>query len=74
MSGSNPCNICDHGNDCNGCILYDLSFHKGECGNYTCFLHYDCGCLLSMDEKCKCSTCFKEPGVWVMDAVVEEED
>lgn len=74
MSGENPCNVCTYSNDCDGCILNDLFWHSGECYNYACFLHYDCGCLLNLDEKCKASTCFKEPGVWVIDAVEDDND
>ena len=29
---------------------------------------------MNMDDKCKCSTCFQEPGVWVMSAVADDED
>ena len=74
MSGENPCNICSHLDDCDGCIFYDLNWHSGECWNDACFFHYECGCLMNMDDKCKCSTCFKEPGVWVMSAVADDED
>ena len=74
MSGENPCNICEKKDNCDGCILEDLAWHSGECANYDCMLHYDCGCIMSLDEKCKASTCFKEPGVWVMDAVPDEEE
>lgn len=74
MNGENPCNICSHVSCCDGCIFYDKSFHTGECGNYLCFLNYDCGCLMGMDDKCKASTCFKEPGVWVMDAVEDDDE
>ena len=74
MKGDNPCNICKHTDDCDGCILDDLVFHSAECNNYDCMLNYDCGCLLNMDEKCKSSTCFKNPGVWVMDKVDDEDE
>ena len=74
MSGENPCNICKRSDNCDGCILNDLSWHSGECYNDDCMLQYDCGCLLNLDNVCKSSTCFKAPGVWVMDAVEDEEE
>ena len=74
MSGDNPCNICKSSGNCDGCILNDLSWHSGECYNYDCMLQYECGCLLSLNEVCKASTCFKEPCVWVSDAIPDEEE
>ena len=75
MGGDNPCNICKHADDCDGCILDELVliFHSAECNNYDCMLN-ECGCLMSFDEKCKSSTCFKNPGVLVMDKNDDEEE
>ena len=72
MYGDNPCNICESKDNCYGCILDSLYLDSGkECYNYSCMLHYECGCLLSLDTKCKASTCY-EPDDF--DSEEEEDD
>ena len=62
-----PCNVCpNHVETCEGCI-FDPPFRGSSCENTECFLNYDGGCLIHMDEKCKASTCYKEE-------LEEEED
>ena len=59
MNKNNPCDVCPSIGNCDGCVL-DRSWKKrGECANDDCFCHYECGCLLSLDDNCKASTCYK---------------
>lgn len=62
MNGENPCNCCKakgKASGCSGCVL-DAIAVSGNCGNDKCFLHYECGCLIGIDEKCKASTAYKD--------------
>lgn len=56
----NPCDLCNHRNNCEGCILNQTWTKKEECENQNCVCHYEFGCLLSLDATCKASTCYKE--------------
>ena len=63
MNGDNPCNVCKSQNDCDGCIFERLVWTtKGECDNDECMCHYECGCLLSLDNMCKSSSVFVGEG------------
>lgn len=57
----NPCDVCkyrDIGN-CDGCVLY-IIYSTGECYNDDCFVNYECGCLLGLENVCKASTAYVE--------------
>lgn len=59
MENHNPCNVCaakTHASECMGCALDHHSV--GTCNNDRCFCHYECGCLISLDDVCKASTCY----------------
>lgn len=59
MNRDNPCNICTSSDNCEGCIFERRAWrNKGECYNDKCMCNYECGCLLSLDDECKASTCF----------------
>lgn len=61
LKGKNPCDVCPNIENCEGCVLYGLVWSSvGECGNDDCFCHYECGCLLDLDDVCKASTCYIE--------------
>lgn len=58
----NPCDCCGAKNKasgCYGCVL-DIIISSGECQNDKCFCNYECGCLLSLDDTCKASTCYED--------------
>lgn len=60
--GANPCNCCeakDKASGCDNCVLNIIIYH-GECQNNKCMLNYECGCLLSLDDVCKASTCYED--------------
>ena len=74
MNGDNPCNICVHLDDCEGCIFYRMAWRsKGECNNDKCMNWYECGCLLSLDSYCKASTAFNQ-WVYVMETDPDDEE
>lgn len=59
MGKRNPCDVCDSSRNCEGCVLNRAWKGRHECANHDCFCHYDCGCLLSFDDICKASTCYR---------------
>ena len=61
IDGKNPFDCCetkDKESGCDNCVLYTIVTH-GECQNDKCFCNYECGCLLSLDDTCKASTCYE---------------
>lgn len=59
--GMNPCDCCERKNKASGCSNCILDVHGiGTCENYECMLNYDGGCLLGMDDECKCSTAYED--------------
>lgn len=59
--GNNPCDVCrkkDKASECSGCVLDCHSIN--ECGNDECMLHYECGCLIGIDDVCGASTCYED--------------
>lgn len=60
LIGKNPCDCC-HAKQCDvDCVLYSYYGSEGNCENTDCFVHYESGCSLSLDTKCKASTCYTE--------------
>ena len=60
MNGKDPCAVCGHKKDCGGCVFEECWNSSYECQNTKCFLQYECGCRLDLDDRCKASTCYGE--------------
>lgn len=57
----NPCDCCpatQKASGCDCCVLHTITT-SGECNNDKCFVNYECGCLLSLDNVCKASTAYE---------------
>jgi hypothetical protein len=62
IEGKNPCDVCEAKNKASGCdnCVLNIIISHGECQNDKCFCNYECGCLLSLDDTCKASTCYQD--------------
>ena len=57
----NPCDTCERKNWASGCDSCILDIHStGECHNDKCFLNYECGCTLGLDDYCKASDAYRD--------------